>query len=407
MTSAPGPTPEPHLAPDRMLPNPGGLLAIEHIRYRDGFIDGLWKVLKLRSVRIESERRGGKTSVLRRMKAKPLENWLAVYQDVSQVQTPTEFADRLVRDLKPVRGFWNKTLNGLAGAFQLLSSFKAFGFEFGFSRAGSWKAKTENIIRHVLARQPNRKLVLLFDELPTMIKNIADKKPDGPKGAMEILDLLQTLRKTDPVGHRLRMVFAGSVGLHHVLRALQAEGHVNQSVNDMDPVPLPPLGKADATSLARELIVNSGLNAPDLATVCDTIASATGGFPYFVHSVVDRMGKEDRPVTPATVAEVVHQFLTDPLDPWSLNWFLSRIDSYYPDEGPAVRAVLDRLAVSDAPVPLADLVAAAKGAELTADRAPALIGRLALDHYVTQTPDGPYVFQFPILRRWWRLKRGL
>jgi len=62
---------------------------------------------------------------------------------------------------------------------------------------------------------------------------------------------------------------------------------------------------------------------------------------------------------------------------------------------------------SETPVSLAELVDAAVAAGITKDKAPALMGRLALDHYVMQMPDGSYDFQFPILRRWWRLKRGL
>jgi hypothetical protein len=43
---------------------PGGLLAIKDIFGRDLFIAGLWSILDGNSIRMEAERRIGKTSIL-------------------------------------------------------------------------------------------------------------------------------------------------------------------------------------------------------------------------------------------------------------------------------------------------------------------------------------------------------
>ena len=50
---------------------PGAQLPIKDIFGRDPFIAGLWRILDGNSVRMEAERRIGKTSILHKMAAEP------------------------------------------------------------------------------------------------------------------------------------------------------------------------------------------------------------------------------------------------------------------------------------------------------------------------------------------------
>jgi len=42
-----------------------------------------------------------------------------------------------------------------------------------------------------------------------------------------------------------------------------------------------------------------------------------------------------------------------------------------------------------------------------AERARDLLTLLRRDHYLHQEPDGRYRFRYPLIQRWWRLRRGL
>jgi hypothetical protein len=53
---------------------PGAQLSIKDIFGRDPFIANLWRVLETNSVRMEAERRIGKTSILHKMEAEPLKD---------------------------------------------------------------------------------------------------------------------------------------------------------------------------------------------------------------------------------------------------------------------------------------------------------------------------------------------
>ncbi len=74
---------------------------------------------------------------------------------------------------------------------------------------------------------------------------------------MELLDTLRALRQSHS---HLRMVFTGTIGLHHRLHALKRSGYANDPTNDMDVVEVPPLAAADAQELA---LLDVLANAPN------------------------------------------------------------------------------------------------------------------------------------------------
>ncbi len=62
---------------------------------------------------------------------------------------------------------------------------------------------------------------------------------------MEMLDTLRALRQTYP---QLKMVYTGSIGLHHVVAKLKKLGYNNVPTNDMYPYELQPLQRLTRSS---------------------------------------------------------------------------------------------------------------------------------------------------------------
>src|SRR4051794_17111483 len=75
-----------------MKSNPGGQIDIKDILGRDRLIATLWDVLERQSVIMTAERRIGKTSVIRKMRAEPRANWVPVLQDLEGIHSADEFA---------------------------------------------------------------------------------------------------------------------------------------------------------------------------------------------------------------------------------------------------------------------------------------------------------------------------
>src|SRR5947209_14506149 len=87
---------------------PGAQLPIKDIFGREAFIAGLWRVLGANSVRMEAERRIGKTSILHKMEAEPPAGWEPVSLDLEQVHSAAEFAKKVCEKVHERLTGWKK-----------------------------------------------------------------------------------------------------------------------------------------------------------------------------------------------------------------------------------------------------------------------------------------------------------
>jgi hypothetical protein len=390
---------------------PGAQLPIEDIFGRDAFIAGLWHVLDGNSVRMEAERRIGKTSILHKMAAEPPVGWEPVSLDLEKVHSAAEFAEKVCEQVHERLTFWKRHGRRFLSLLGLLPGTHVGPIKFPERKSrpdGYWKTLLSGAIEDLVEQQAasGKRVVFLFDEMPWMLAAIADPKRDGEQTAMEVLDVLRSLRQSMTTGRGFRMVLCGSVGLHHVLGSLKQQGYKNQPVNDMTLVEVPPLDAAVAADLAARLLAGEGLTADPSAP--RLIAERTGGFPYYIHWVVAELKMSGAAVAPRDVELVVKKLLTVAHDPCNFRHFRERIDGYYPKEEKVVLALLDHAAKSTVPLGQTDLVNVAKTAGATdEDRVRDLLRLLTVDHYLSRDMDGRYTFRQALLRQWWVIERGL
>lgn len=388
---------------------PGGQVPIQDIFGRDEFIAQMWRVLDRNSVRMEAERRIGKTSILLKMLAEPSADWEAVFLDLEEAHSADEFAEKVCQTVHDRLTGWKKQGQRFWRVLGLLGGTQVGPIKFPEKKdrpQGYWKSLLTSAVEDLVEQQATvgKRVVFFFDEMPWMLSAIA--KGEGEQTAMAVLDVLRSLRQSPVTGHGFRMVLCGSIGLHHVLGNLKEQGYKNQPVNDMMLVEVPPLDTPLATELASRLLVGEGLKAD--STVPGLIAEQTGGFPYYIHWVVSQFGMRGLGATPDEIDRVVKTLLTATQDPCDLRHFRTRIGGYYPKDEKAVLALLDHAAKSLAPLGQAELITVANGAgEKDADRVRDLLRLLAVDHYLNRDTDGRYTFRHTLLRRWWKLERGL
>ncbi len=386
-----------------MRPNPGGYIPPDEIIGRDRLVSRLWEVLERQSLLLVAERRIGKTCVITKMRATAREGVLAIWMDVEGVRTPLEFVEVLLRQL-------DVHLSGLRRwairTQQLLARFgeaQAGPVKLPPAAALQWKALLATLLEDV-ERHHEGAIVLFLDELPLMLHNV--KGQGGETQAMEVLDVLRTARQTHP---KLRMVFTGSIGLHHVISSLRDSGYANDPTNDMFTDEVPPLDEKDAEHLAAVLLEGTGVQTEEPEAVAAAVAHSVDCNPYYVHYLVAKL-PTDAPVTPEAVQAVVSECLTDGSDPWHLAHYRQRIGNYYAlQEQPLVLAVLDTVAASDQPLRFKDLfnLVKARVATEAAEEVRVIADLLRRDHYLQLQPGSTYDFKFPLVKRWWRLNRGL
>jgi uncharacterized protein len=170
------------------------------------------------------------------------------------------------------------------------------------------------------------KVVFLWDELPWMQEIIT--KNNAPE-AMELLDALRALRQES--ASKLRMIFTGSLGLHHVIRQLKIHGYNNTPTNDMLTVEVEPLAEQDAIDLCKRLIDGSKLK-PETPELYGHLAKEVDRIPFYIHHVVATLAKnpvnKDIPLSQLTIDAVITQGIQSSNNPWDLEHYEGRTLAY-------------------------------------------------------------------------------
>lgn len=389
-----------------MKPNPGGQLDPAEILGRDEFIAELWEVLAGRNIYMNDLRRIGKTMILNKMEANPPEGWLVVKRDLGGLRSAAEFATQVFRDahrlLNPRKRVlrrmnqWLGAVEEIAGVIKLKDGSPA-----------PWKEVLSRTMAdlHDDQKTGKERIVFFWDEVPFLLDNI--RSEEGATCAMEVLD---TLRSLSQDYSNVRFLLTGSVGIHHVLSELRQDGYNNSPLNTFERVAPGPLAHFEAVELAKKLITGAGLRIDDLDAVAESVASLTGDVPFYVHRLVSRVPKTGN-ATAKTFEECLARELIAPDNDWDLAHYRNRLSKYYPhrnDEALAL-ALLDSLAAAAAPRSFRELANEAKSSVEGSDdeQIRSLLKRLHADHYLTRDAEGHYAFRLEIVRRWWKIDRGL
>ena len=388
-----------------MRANPGGHLDPADVIGRDALIGDLWRILERQSVVLYAERRTGKTCIIKKMQAEAPDDRLVSYQELERVHSLLEFVEAVFHDVERHLSRWKRTAEGATRLLRNIGGTEIGGvLKFPEPAAAHWKDLLVTTIEDLMEHQ-ERRVILLWDEVPLMLDNIARR--GGRQAAMELLDTLRSLRQMHPA---LRMVFTGSIGLHHVIVDLRKAGYANDPTNDMLKVNVPALDPEAGQELARRLLGGEGIPTDDVDATARGIAEAVDHVPYFIHHVVDQMARRGGPADAALAEAIVRRCLVDPQDTWDLHHYRARIDTYYtPEERPVALGILDAIAGSDDRLPFDEVFNRLKARLATEDieLARHVLMLVRRDHYLDQAEDGSYGFAFSLVKRWWRLDRGL
>jgi hypothetical protein len=394
-----------------MKANPGGQIDLQEVVGRDEIINQIWETLEQQSIRMNAERRIGKTTIIRKLCAEPRDGWMPVFQDLEKFHSTLEFAVGVYREVEQLLSTRQRIARRARDLLKSIGGTEVGGvFKLpSFSGEAPWKEILSNSVQDLVQECVKRsdRPLFLWDEVPFMLANIKDR--EGEVVAMEVLDSLRGLRQT--LGDSgLRMIITGSIGIHHVINSLKRQGYANSPLNDTFPVEVPPLGIDPARELAARLIEGENIRAKSPEESADAIARVSDRFPFYIHHIVKALKLSGLEGSPDSVEQVVSQQMLDANDPWELNHYRERIPVYYGKEfEQTVLGILDSIAVRPEAISLNDLLVELKGTGTLDDREQ-LIDLLKLieqDHYLSRNADGHYQFKFPLLQRWWKLSRGL
>ena len=392
---------------------------------RDRLIERIWRKLEKDSLRFTAERRVGKTTVMKKMAAEPRDGWQVVFIDLEGVASPEGFAEALLSKIRPLMPAGQAGQQWFQKILETVS-----GTEIGgviklpeFSKIG-WRPTIEKAFEGICSQSSGAKLLILFDELPYMLQKIAvygSQVANGENAALEMLDTLRAVRGKHK--QNLRMIFAGSVGLHHVISELRGEVFASQPVNDMPLVEIRSLELVDAIALANRLLVAEAVNVSketSLEALSHSLATETDRVPFYLERVIARLAELDRPVLLDDVRIMVNNHLTDDFDHWEMDHFRERLKIYYTGNLQDVNGktiprskiaieVLDYVATQTEPQTIEQVWQALKAKFALTDRdiVVRFLKLLSQDHYLISDESKRYSFRFPLIQKWWILAQGL
>jgi hypothetical protein len=381
-----------------MKANPGGEIAPAEVMGRDKLIFDLWRILEQQSVILSAERRMGKTSVIKKMRSEATADKLPIYRDLENIRSPLEFVETIFKDVEDYLSRLNRTAKKARAFLTQLGGTEFSGFKLPEIAATHWKALLTQTIADLVEENQNRTVILFWDEVPYMLDNIGDA------AAMELLDTLRSIRQMYPA---VRMVYTGSIGLHHVLGVLRKAGYTNDPTNDMYVQDVPPLSAKDATNLARKLLEGENIQTPDIQGTAVFIADELSNIPFYIHHLIAKLklrgGLGDIPA----IQEIIVDCLDDPLNPWKMEHYRERLDNYYDDkQRPYALNLLDILAAADGSLSFDELFSGIKQESETQDKEMArkVLRLLEQDYYIYKK-DGKYLFRYPLIQKYWKSLR--
>ena len=385
--------------------NPGGRLDTEDVMGRDNEIARYWSVLERQGLIISAERRIGKTHIVLKMRDECQSGYLPIYQDLEAVHSIADLVRSIYSIVERSSGT-SPRFKAFMAKWSVLLPRKIAGVDLPVADS-TWRTLLSDVFNDLVSIDNDKRILMLWDEFPLMLHNL--QRREGSDSAMQLLDHLRAMRLVH--ADRMRFLFTGSIGLHVVLRSLRKAGHANDPVNDMLSLTVPPMAPSDTRSLAVALLEGTRADPAQIPDLASRIAGEVGGFPYYVHHVVDQLDQLRRRPVLADVSSAVDKLVYDPHDPANFNYYVSRLSSYYSDEERLLALiVLDTIASQPLPTPVPELINLCRHRDpsLKDERLRENLTILAEDHYIEpskQAGGAAYDFRWQLVKKWWKETR--
>lgn len=204
--------------------------------------ESIWEEIKKGNhVLIAAPRRVGKSSVMQAMMDNYPENTRCVFANIQGIKSEDEYYQRFYELLIQCLSRFDKGKNWLSSFVTgiTIEEISADGVKFGAKKEFDFEKGIKNLLSKI--SENKIRVVLLLDELPEVLFKLHKQKRD--EEASHILNHLRELRQNPDIRGHLSLVLAGSVGIQHVVKAI--EGRIND-LNDFNPVPFEPLTREEA-----------------------------------------------------------------------------------------------------------------------------------------------------------------
>lgn len=379
---------------------------------RDDVLAHIRRRLADNNILLLGPRRFGKSGIMRHLHRNPPEGFTPVWVDLMDATSPAEFGERLLEEIwkvDPLRKLL-ATLKSLPAKLRkfLSESVGSVGYndikvELREPLETSWKKVVRGLLVELDAA--GHPLLLLLDEFPVMLSNIAERQ--GEPTARDFMAWFSALRmESRETLRRHRFVIAGSIGLDVLLRRVDPP----DKLRDFDRVPVGAIDDATALFLARGVAEGLDIEMSDdlHREALDLLGPR---IPFFIHllysQIAQRPSAERHPLSSETLRAIYEKQLLGPAGREHFIHYLTRLRRYGKPRERAARALLDAVAFSPngrvSANELYDVYRRCRGRRADAQEFDELMADLECECYLAlDMATNEYFFLVKVMRDWWR-----
>lgn len=360
-----------------------------------------------RDVSMPGPRRLGKTFTLDRLvDASEKQGWVAVKVEVAGCTDAPSVFRALCEKIGGKRSGGEQAIRWVKQRFtQLLNPRQESG--------GPWyqpflsldhTTYFERLIR-ALNDDPERRWVLLIDELPIFLKALHDKGPDGVAAARNFMNLTSRLRTDNP---NVRWLITGSIGLEPLARA----GNYMGVLAKYETFTLKPLERQQAKDFVKDLAVSGELPNRDIITdaEAEALIDAVGWLAaYYLDAFARKLeGQPQAESEPAALAvKGALERLLQPTEITTFGVWEEHLRKHYrdPDQARAF-AALGVLAPHPQGLNLDGILSGIGETNLKREELFHLLQRLHVEGFLAvsdwEDESALWIVLNPLLRHWWQ-----
>lgn len=373
--------------------------AATHERYlrRSEINEYFWReVAKGNHILFVAPRRVGKSSIMVDLSDNPPDGYACIYQNIEGVKSRNEFFKRLFHLI--LRCIQRSPLQ-TAKAF-LTRCFKKYNIS-EITKSGlkfvSEEIDYETELRILIPELKDAEVhtVIFLDEFAEVISKL--NKQSKEADAIDILHSLREMRSDKDFRH-LTLVFAGSIGLQFVIKALDRP----KLINDLHPVHTPALTLVQATQLVNQLIKDATLKISD-AIMNYLFERIHHLLPYYIQLMLeelDLIGRENK--QPVITKETVDEAFTRVLNKnKNFEDWIERLKEYQPDFFPFINDLLKHSAHKNG-ISIQEIYDKANNEKFKrSEDYMNFVDQLTSEGYWIETRPRFYEFISPFLKQFW------
>ena len=256
---------------------------------RPQIVANIWEEIeKGNHVLLTAPRRVGKSSVMKYMTENCKDGYKCMFENIQGIDSEENFYKSIYSLIKSCLSTKQKTATWLQDFFKEIK-IEEVNMD-GALKLGERAINYLEAINHILPKLHSKdvRIALFIDELPEVLHSL--NKKNKTKEAIAILKNLRRWRQEDQF-RNFRLVLAGSIGLHHVVKAI--EGRM-VDINDFNNVDFEGLTIQEADEYVSWATDNNATIQYDKKLKEYLLSKIQYHLPYFINLILDEINKTAR-----------------------------------------------------------------------------------------------------------------